>query len=123
MEIKYQPINSRSCGQHCLAMIADKSIDEIAQLVGHLHSTNTRELISCLNKIGIKTDSKLRKFKNGELPPKLCIIKIRWDKGSHWVVCNKDQIYCPIVGIFDMCAWPYISRGKYSSYLEIKLES
>lgn len=108
-----QPEDSRLCGQTCLAMVLDLSLEEAIQLIGHDKGTTTRELVAALRKMGLRPSGKLIR---GE-PSNLSIVKIvgrQQTVGWHWAVYNYGTWHDP--------AWPdpnMITVGRIPSHLRI----
>lgn len=104
MELKLQPEGSKTCGQHCIAMIAGISVKEAIEVVGvsTKSGTSAKHMSSALTKLGYKPRKGLNWFIYKKELPKVCLLVIKWNtKGSHWVVYNDGKVYCPVHGIFD----------------------
>lgn len=121
MKHYFQPINSSTCGQHCVAMIAGITPEESINLFKSKGGTRTKQLHEVLKQLEIESDKVLTRLKIGEILPNLCILKIVYSKThSHWVVYNKGIIYCPGRGTYDYSEHEYIKEmGKVTSYLKI----
>lgn len=102
MEILLQPTKSRTCGQHCVAMVAGISVLESIELFGHKNGTTPKMVSEVFKKLGYKqAKRKLFNFAYEKQLPKVCLLCIHWDKsGGHWVVYNNGDIYCPGKGIY-----------------------
>lgn len=116
----FQPEGSSTCGQHCVAMVADITPEESIKLFGSIGGTRTKQLHEVFKKLNIKTEEKLSRIKKDTELPNLCILKIVYSKThSHWVVYNNGIVYCPGRGIYDYYEHEYLELGKVTSYLEI----
>jgi len=133
MKFLRQPEDSSLCGQTCVAMIADISLDESIKLFGTRGVTTTKMVASVLKKCGFKCSDRLTRIKSAHeitpskaatTLPELCIVKIRWldnPNSSHWVIYNSGMFYDPDVGILK--PKKYDKRKHYmriTSYLEIQ---
>lgn len=125
MKLLFQPPNSSSCGQHCVAMIANKSIEEVIEVFGHKHCTNTRQIKNALDRFNYSTSPKLVRLKNETKLPPLCILKVKWkSKGSHWIVVEDNYVHDPIYGAFEYKkeTFEYL-EGRVTSFMEIRNNS
>jgi hypothetical protein len=126
----FQPPGSSLCGQTCVAMIADITMEEsIKAFGGKKACTRTKDIITALKKLGIDCgDPPLIRMKGQELPDN-CIVKLRFDdrKNTHWTLWHKGQFYDPEehVAVFMK---KYLNSNKYwegvrqTSYLPIFME-
>jgi hypothetical protein len=75
------------CGQVAVALVAGITLDEAVHVVGHKHSTKTREIVRAMRALGYTCPDTLQRI---ERPP-LAIAKLvdtRRPRSSwHWVVC------------------------------------
>jgi hypothetical protein len=87
-----QPEKSNLCGQCCLGTILNISLEEAIKLVGHRHTTNTKELTKHF-RAGSDKLTRLIMYN-------YCLCRIHFGKAkqTHWVIYKSDQIYDPIVG-------------------------
>lgn len=121
MKHYFQPEGSSTCGQHCVAMVADITPEQSIELFKSKGGTRTRQLHEVFKKLKITTDSVLSRLKIDTVLPDLCILKIVYSKThSHWVVYRKGTIYCPGRGVYDYSEHEYTKElGKVTSYLTI----
>src|SRR5579863_643692 len=107
--IQLQPHGSKTCGQHCVAMVAGVPVAESIEVFGHKHSTETKDQVAALKYLGLETAPKYRRYKLKNDLPKLCIIRMKHlaGSGSHVAVYHNGFVYCPTYGVF-----------KYTSYVE-----
>ena len=121
-----QPPNSSICGHCCVAMATGHDVEEVIQLIGHRHSTRTKELHLALRNLGYHTEEKLTRVKVNFYTqfPTHCILKITYDERpntGHWVYYEHGLIYCPSG---DIRVWSdYVKfgdRGRITSYLKIE---
>lgn len=117
----FQPSGSNLCGQTCVAMIAEVSLQRVCTVMGHSHSTRTREIVTVLRALGIECSDRLQRIsKQTRFPardplPKRCIVHVVWDKPNggyhrHWIVYWNGQIFNPDPG----------SGYRMTSFLEIR---
>ncbi len=103
MKLVNQPKQSRLCGHCCVAMIANISLKESIQLIGHKDGTTTKILVDVLNKLGIETGSKLTRF-SSKTPPEeifsngMFIVKVKYPlhkRNWHWVLIVNGKLFDP----------------------------
>jgi len=121
MDLIYQPKNSKSCGQHCVAMITGLDIEQVYELFGHKHGTTFKMVSDVFKKLGYSYSRKkpVVYHYQKELPD-ICMLLITWDenKKGHWVVYNKGEIYCPGDGVYAYSQKSFGERkGKTNHYL------
>jgi hypothetical protein len=115
IKLIHQPVYSFICGQTCLAMILNISVEAACQIVGHNHCTSTGELSHSLDMCGFRNSGKLERIKGGNPLPNLCIIrsKVIGKRKGHWMVYSDGVEYDPFPVEYDKTIW------KNISYLEI----
>jgi len=108
---------SSSCGQACIAMLLDKDIDDIFQLVGKRPLAIGR-IVETLNSHGVKNAQKnIRISMKNPRPSELSILTLKQDSKSHYVLYVKGKFYDPSRGVLSD-----IPTGmKLSLYLEIDI--
>jgi hypothetical protein len=116
MRLVRQPDGSALCGQSCVAMLADVSLDEAIEAVGHEHGTRTSELRQALASLGVRTASRCRRISRAcpAYPPTALLVARKNDfRRSHWMVMKDGVVYDP------EGAWPRYDGWKITSYLEV----
>ncbi|PLS19618.1 hypothetical protein CVD28_04155 [Bacillus sp. M6-12] len=136
MNIQYirQPKKSRQCGQHCLAMLTGKNIEDIIQVVGTHKGTTTKRIINALNQLGIKNSERLISRRTQPMPLlAICKVRREWNKsgGWHWVLLYDGKIYDPdpvekdgVQAIMSLGEYDSIMlkrKQKLSSYITIEM--
>jgi hypothetical protein len=116
-----QPRNSNLCGQTCVAMVTEKTVEKICGMIGHSHSTRTAELAQVLEWFGFPCENELRRIRKGGRIPSNCLLKVTFRmKGgdgrrpirrSHWMLRWDGRTYDP-----DPRPVPI---GEVTSYLKI----
>jgi hypothetical protein len=100
----FQPENSKLCGQTCIAMISNTTIEEAIVVVGHKKGTTTKELARAIRHYGYVCPERLMPIRNKELPY-FCLCKIvRKNKktgGWHWILLKDGLFYDPSRGVFE----------------------
>jgi hypothetical protein len=113
------------CGQACVAMLMNISLDDAIIKVGKKGKTNLRDLLPVLREKFIIDESRLKRLKRlNEVHTG--ILKIRWNKKqSHWVVKSGFEIYDPsfpcVYSANDYAHWVDSVGGKISSYLPLSV--
>jgi hypothetical protein len=120
-----QPKGSSICGQCCVAMVTNRPIEEVIKVVGHKHSTRTRELHAALKIFKVVSDKKLTRNSSNVFFSKTAILKITYDwrkNNGHWVVYKNGVVYCPSGEINHWTEYLKTpSMGRITSFLKIIL--
>jgi len=114
ISFRKQP-TSRSCGQACVAMLLDKSVEEIFELFGK-KPLGIGKIVDILNSFGIKNAQKnTRISKKNPIPSPISLLTLKQNGHYHFVVYANGKIYDPARGILND-----IPTGmEISLYLEI----
>lgn len=120
-----QPEGSRLCGHSVLAMVLGVPLDRACEVMGHRRGTRTRELVAALGEHAL--DSRLRVI--GKRPllgvPDPCVLKVRWKKGSHYVLRVGTAVYDPeFPRAVDLLFWTgrvALAEGRITSFLPVRL--
>ena len=103
------------CGQACVAMIADVSVDEVIRVMDNDRATGKKDIEKALEYFGIAQAKTMTKAdKSTPLPP-VCILKVLLPRYSHWVLYCHGKYYDPEFGLTD----ELYCRAKIQSYLEL----
>lgn len=97
MHYLQQPKKSKLCGQTCLAMITDKPLEKIIELLGS-KGTSTKRITETLTKLGFHHSGKLIPRRTQPLPSlAICKVRREWSKSGnwHWVVLSNGVVYDP----------------------------
>ena len=116
MELVLQP-TFETCGQACIAMIAEKDIEEVIKDMKTRRSTSIGELIDILDFYGIKhAERNVRISKKNPVPYEYSILTVHTNAGySHWALLYEGKYYDPEFGVIEG-EYPY---GKITSFLAI----
>jgi len=120
--IQLQPRDSKTCGQHCVAMIAGVEVSHSINVFGHYRGTRSREQIAELKHYGLDTAPKYRVYKYKYQLPRLCILRAKHKigSGSHVVVYANGLIYCPAYGVYRYSDYKQtFYHMRLTSYLEV----
>lgn len=93
-----QPKNSKTCGHHCVAMVAGVPAKKVISIIGHERATRTKELAAAIGELELFCANRAKRFKQFvDVLPRICILKIHFKKvkHTHWVVFNNGIIYDP----------------------------
>lgn len=113
-----RPSEEYTCGQCCVAMAADVSLDRAKEAVGSMKgATCAKDIIKAFEILGVPCGTK-RKRMNKARPvlPKRCMVWIMSPKGrkAHWMLYWDGEMYDP-----DQC-WPDgYQNWTITSYLPI----
>jgi hypothetical protein len=91
------------CGQSCVAMLANVSVDEVIKILGTDKGTNKQNLIKALDYYGIKYAPNSIKYDSETSLPELCIIRMILPGYSHWGVYFKGVYFDPEFGVLNEC--------------------
>ena len=114
-EIKYikQP-TEYLCGQACVAMIANVSVEVMHNDKG----TGKKDIEKALQHYGIAQAKTMTKADNSTPLPSVCILKVLLPKYSHWVLYYYGKYYDPEFGLLD----ELYSKARIQSYLELFID-
>lgn len=116
MKLILQP-NPCACGQACIAMLANKPVEEIIALMKTDGPTSIGQLIDALDALGIPHAPKnLRISKKNPEPAPLSILTVHLPEYSHWTLYDHGRYYDPEFGILEQ----YVPQGKITSFLAIE---
>lgn len=103
------------CGQAVLAMLCDKSSEDIVNLLQNEKETTLKEMFYVLEEYGISYDNKRKEvFEKQELP-RVAILSLETPRCWHWSLYFDGVFYDPEHGVME--DFPEAKR-KY--YWEIK---
>ena len=99
------------CGQAVLAMLSDKTVDEIIDIVGTERETTLKQMFSALNTLGINYNpNRIEVTKDTKLP-KICILSLETPRCWHWSLYFDGAFYDPEHGILN--DFPVSNRRYY----------
>ena len=124
---KMQPRNSKTCGQHCLAMLLGISVAKAIKIVCHEGPTSTKQMVKAFRRAGVECDDRLKRFSNRNCKlPRYCLIHLRPTekrKHTHWV-CMVDGVLhdpsCSKPGWYSGCL---TDEWRITSYLEVYINA
>jgi hypothetical protein len=121
----FQPLESGLCGQTCVAMIADITLEQsIEAFGGKKGGTRTKELVAALRKLGVECgDPPLTRYR-GDCLPDTCIVKLHFDhqKHTHWALWHEGRFCDPSIDgdfILNESKNKYPKGVRLTSYLPI----
>ena len=116
MKLIMQPTFT-TCGQACVAMLADKPIDVVIRDMKTDGPTSIGQLIEILDAYGIRhADKNVRISKKNPVPHECSILTVHTNGGyTHWVLLCGNQYFDPEFGLIDG-DYPH---GKITSFLAI----
>lgn len=92
-----QPIGSNLCGQTCIAMILDTTIEAVCHEMGKRGKTRTKDLVRVLRRHGYDVPDRLIRQRQNNLP-RYAIVKAvcpTRKSQSHWMVIWNHWLYDP----------------------------
>jgi RimJ/RimL family protein N-acetyltransferase len=87
------------CGQSVIAMLADVSVDEAIDIIGHDRGTSVAEIDEALAYYGIKHAKSRKRFKADTVLPEICILGLQLPGYGHWSLYYKGKYYDPEFGV------------------------
>lgn len=121
MKMIIQPYGSMRCGQTCLAMVTDSTVDEVCKEMDKYEETLVLTDISHhLHKKGYFTR---HIYNNSELtfddiPDNSIIRGVNRNGRGHYVVKHKGKYYDPAIGIVE----EYLNEFRPTNYIEYRCE-
>ena len=113
--------NFTTCGQACIAMIAQKPIETVIQDMKTDGPTSIGQLIEVLDRYGIPhAERNTRISKKNPQPYPFSILTVHTNEGyTHWTLLYDGKYYDPEFGIIEG-EYPF---GKITSFLGIMTRS
>lgn len=103
------------CGQAVLAMLSDRTVEDIIKLCGTERETNLKQMLTALDKLNISyVNMRCQAQNKSDLPP-ICVLSLETPRCWHWSLYFKGTFYDPEHGVLQ--DFPKCNR-KY--YWEIK---
>lgn len=89
------------CGQAVLAMLTDKTVDEIISLCGTTKETTLKDMKAVLNLCGISLVSERVAVSQKEELPTVALLSLETPKCWHWSLYFEGKFYDPEYGLLD----------------------
>ena len=102
------------CGQAVLAMLSDRSVEYIIELLQNKKETTLKEMLFVLDNEGIKYKKERIEITNQTVLPRVCILSLETPRCWHWSLWFDGVVFDPEHGVLN--DFP-ISNRKY--YWEI----
>lgn len=112
MKIRYihEPTDLQ-CGQAVLAMVLNKTVDEIIEYLGNERETTLKEMKITLREFGVNiSDERYLVIDRNELP-EMCLLSLETPRCWHWSLFCNGKFYDPEHGIID--DFPESNRRYY----------
>lgn len=116
MKLIMQP-TPETCGQACIAMIAEKTVEEVIKDMKTSGPTSIGQLIEALDFYGIKhAERNTRISKKDPVPHEFSILTVHTNNGyTHWTLLYNGKYYDPEFGLVE----GEYTYGKITSFLGI----
>lgn len=116
MPISASPIyihepTSLQCGQAVLAMLSDKSVDKIIEIVGTERETKLNDMFNALDVLGIKYKAERVPVVNKKDLPSICILSLETPRCWHWSLYYEGKFLDPEHGVLEN--FPESNRRYY----------
>lgn len=89
------------CGQAVLAMLSDKTVDEIINIVKTDRETTLKQMFTALDFLNIKYSRERIEVKSVSELPQICILSLETPRCWHWSLYFKGIFYDPEHGILN----------------------
>ena len=99
------------CGQAVLAMLTEKTVEEIIALVGTERETTLKQMLFCLEECGISYKPQRKEVINKKQLPPVCILSLETPRCWHWSFYFNGTFYDPEHGVMD--DFPECNRRYY----------
>lgn len=106
----YEP-TPLQCGQAVLAMLADKSVEDIIKIVETEKETTLKQMFFCLNTLGISYKRERIEITEKTKLPRVCILSLETPKCWHWSLYFEGVFYDPEYGV--LSNFPPSNRRYY----------
>ena len=103
------------CGQACVAMIANVSVDDVIRVMNNDQATGKKDIERALDHYGIRQAKTMTKVDNDTPLPPVCILKVLLPRYRHWVLFYHGTYYDPEFGLMDGLYY----KAKIQAYLEL----
>lgn len=112
MNIKYihEPTDLQ-CGQAVLAMVLDKTVDEIVEHLGNDRETTLKEMKQTFRTFGTDISDERCLVHDKENLPRLCLLSLETPRCWHWSLFYDGTFYDPEHGILN--DFPESNRRYY----------
>ena len=104
------------CGQAVLAMLSDKTVDEIIEIVTTERETTLKQMFSALDLCGIAYTKERKQVTKKEDLPKIAVLSLETPHCWHWSLYFKGTFFDPEYGILK--DFPPSDRRYYWEILE-----
>ncbi len=112
MRIKYiREPDDLQCGQAVLAMLLDRSVDEIVRYLSNERETDLKEMKSALRAFGVYISDERKAVTDKSQLPDVCLLSLETPRCWHWSLYCEGTFYDPEHGIMDN--FPVSARRYY----------
>lgn len=108
------------CGQAVLAMLTDKSVNEIIDVVQTENETTLKQMFYCLETFGISYKKDRISVEKKEQLPKICMLSLETPHCWHWSLYFDGIFYDPEYG--ELVDFPPSNRRYYWEINEQEVE-
>ncbi|MBR4123386.1 MAG: hypothetical protein IKT93_03080 [Clostridia bacterium] len=96
----FEPTNLQ-CGQAVLAMLTDKSVEEIIDIVKTDRETTLKQMFDALQFYEISFARERKSVTNKQELPPICILSLETPHCWHWSLYYKGTFYDPEYGVLE----------------------
>lgn len=106
------------CGQAVLAMLCDKTVDEIVSVVGTDRETTLKDMFLCLSHFDVAYNAQRVAVNDKSQLPSVCVLSLETPRCWHWSLYFNGVFYDPEHGV--MNDFPICKRKYYFEIFEDK---
>ena len=103
--------NDLQCGQAVLAMVLNKSVEEIVEYLDNPRETDLKQMKNTLRAFGVDISDERRQVENADELPELCLLSLETPRCWHWSLYCCGKFYDPEHGVMD--DFPVSGRKYY----------
>ena len=99
------------CGQAVLAMVLDKSVEEIVCILSNDRETTLKEMKKAFRENGVTISDERKQVNDKSELPQLCLLSLETPRCWHWSLYGGGKFYDPEHGVLD--DFPVCERKYY----------
>lgn len=100
MQFIRQPEDTNLCGQACVAMLCEITLEEAVMLVRTRGATRTCDLKRAIRAMGLDTAERRKRGMPDKSQTALLYFQSKERDKAHWVLWRKGKYYDPSAGVF-----------------------
>ena len=116
-----QPRGSKCCGQACIAMIIQESLEDVCGQLGTNRGTKAKKLAEFLQGKGIPCNKRLIRVSKKRPLPERALVKMKFDDTHnwHWVLKWRGVVFDPGYRITTVDEIRHSMYGRLTSFIDL----